>query len=535
LRISKIFIGLLLVFGNLFALDECSSVSYHEAKKEFNLDSPKFSELSDYSAEVFTSKHIYSIDVARDLNEEFQFGSINKAKLIKYTNDDTSGLTAGVYLINNKNIVIAFGGTTANEKYNNLDSIADDIIDDLKDIYDDLKLLNNNGESSQTSKSRIFMNEVLLLLKDMNINNNNVTITGHSLGGGLAQYASMYTGFKAITFNTAPNPLTYKSIDALKDEEGKFISDGSNIVNFMTNKDELTYILKVLEAYANTGVVNLTGVSVLDKYLIEPEIKKLQTLMNRPTEGLKKLIYGSRIVLNTNTHHFMYPLILNSYSNVNNYFTFTDSNFADISTSSQLSCALLVFLKNHIISYPKKSRDYKFYPNAETNWNEVSTMVVNSFLYKEYRDAESKNNGLTRLEYLKNFNTSNVFIQKNASVKVEELNKILREIFKYRISKTITSKKFSETLNVLLKNWDNYNLGLASINKLSTTSLLTRGQAAIIVYKTNKKDWESYIKEEWTIQKSRIEGKGVINGFKRLFQLDDETLDWDKPIPAVRG
>lgn len=530
--ISKLLLASLVIVGfsgSLMAQNECNSLVYHTKKGEINLDAPIYNELTNYSAEVFVSKHIYNIDEIRDLNEEFKFGSTNKAKLIKYKNDDSSGFTAGVYLINDKNIVVAFGGTTANEKYSNAGSI-------LNDVKDDLKLLNNNGESHQTAKSRIFMDEVLILLSNMSITNDKVTITGHSLGGGLAQYASMYAGFKGITFNTAPNPLTYESTNKLKDSSGNFISDGSNIINFMTNKDELTLTLKRLESYAKFDILVPTGNDIIDNLITQPVIKNLQVLLNRPTEGLKKLIYGSRIVLNTNTGHSMDTLIQNSYSNTNNYYTFTDSNFIDVSENSELSCALLVSLENHAVSYPNSNREYKFYPNLETNWNEVSVMVVNTFLYEEFRYAESKNSNLTRIEYLNNFNENGVVIQENSVVKVEELNEILREVYKYRILSTITSEKLTETYLSLLNTWDKYSLGLGRVKGLNNTDILTRGEAAIIIYKTAKQDWDSHIKDEWAKQKTYIEGKGVINGFKRLKQLDNEDLyRHNKSISAVRG
>lgn len=61
-----------------------------------------------------------------------------------------------------------------------------------------------------------------------------VTITGHSLGGGLAANASMYTGISANTFNAAGvHKNTYKN-------SGKTINDANSLITNFHNSDILT-------------------------------------------------------------------------------------------------------------------------------------------------------------------------------------------------------------------------------------------------------------------------------------------------------
>src|SRR5690625_6409406 len=72
-------------------------------------------------------------------------------------------------------------------------------------------------------------------------------ITGHSLGGSLAQYAAFYTGRPAVTFNTAPmtsnkdapSHLPAAGLHRLK------AGRGQNILNIETTNDALTLILQL--------------------------------------------------------------------------------------------------------------------------------------------------------------------------------------------------------------------------------------------------------------------------------------------------
>lgn len=87
--------------------------------------------------------------------------------------------------------------------------------------------------------------------------NENRSITGHSLGGGLAQYASMYTDIRAVTINSAPVPIseesqsyvTYTAGDIAKADYTTYLRYKDQISNFMAPLDPLTSMLYFVEEY----------------------------------------------------------------------------------------------------------------------------------------------------------------------------------------------------------------------------------------------------------------------------------------------
>ena len=240
-----------------------------------------------------------------------------------------NGLVVGLYKKGDR-YIMAIGGTTAN-------STMIPIIDTVLDVWTDLTLI------SET----IFKPNQLLSLKNwykklpQNIKSNIVAITGHSLGGGLAQYMGLMTGIKTYTFNTAPLPLTYESskdlnggykMEAIKIElenpyyltTGKgSLSPGNqhgepkkisryiyhdtvqgfkykdNITNIMTKNDPLTGILKYTEYVEQSGnIANIIiKTSILDGLKQKLGIQKKHPLVN--------LIVGKRVNLPLKTSHSM--------------------------------------------------------------------------------------------------------------------------------------------------------------------------------------------------------------------------------------
>jgi len=91
-----------------------------------------------------------------------------------------SGLKAGLYKKGSM-YVLAFAGT-----------------DDWNDFKNDAKQL--IGVAEQYAEGLSLVTDVLL--KDKNIKGH-LTVTGHSLGGGISEFVAMKTGIHAVTFNAA--------------------------------------------------------------------------------------------------------------------------------------------------------------------------------------------------------------------------------------------------------------------------------------------------------------------------------------------
>ncbi|HIP48129.1 MAG TPA: hypothetical protein EYG92_04080 [Lutibacter sp.] len=241
-----------------------------------------------------------------------------------------NGLVVGLYKKDN-NYIMAIGGTTANSKlipiYNN-----------VLDLWTDLTLI------SET----IFKPNQLLTLKNWykslssDVKTNIIAITGHSLGGGLAQYMGLLTGIKTYTFNTAPLPLTYDSSKdlnggySIKEIENPYYTHwADNIKNSHRIPPEHTYgeearikplkkiTIDVFENFTNDYVITnimtkndpLTGILKYTDYVEQSDnianiiIKQSvlnglkNTLSIQKKHSLSNLIVGKKVELPLETGH----------------------------------------------------------------------------------------------------------------------------------------------------------------------------------------------------------------------------------------
>lgn len=149
------------------------------------------------------SYYLYASLSSRIYEESIDDEGIEKEGWILVYLDDNNlnGFKAGLYRTTEApyRYVIAYTGTTGSTS----DYLAVQAYDGIADIMTDLSLL-GMVSNLQPSCALVFYKEALRI-----IDNDGVleAITGHSLGGALAQYTGLYTGIKTITFNTAPLPF----------------------------------------------------------------------------------------------------------------------------------------------------------------------------------------------------------------------------------------------------------------------------------------------------------------------------------------
>jgi len=170
-----------------------TNINAHIEKNRVSIAESEVAQLADDNyLYAYLSKRIYDeteamIDIPVD-------GWILKA----LENKKINGFMAGLYKQEGKdNYIIAYGGTTSTTSNITLGKTYDTVID----LVTDVTLFANTLYKPDQAK------DALSFVERFN-SNNLIAITGHSLGGGLAQYAGLYTGIKTVTFNTAPLPFT---------------------------------------------------------------------------------------------------------------------------------------------------------------------------------------------------------------------------------------------------------------------------------------------------------------------------------------
>lgn len=104
--------------------------------------------------------------------------------------------------------------------------------DDLQDVFDDI--MQPLGASRQYYEAK---SKAQRIHRDFNASE--VTFVGHSLGGGLANYSSLFTGRSSMTFN--PAWLSMRIIDKFQSEV-KTLRKGSSRRNFVHESDPLNDI-----------------------------------------------------------------------------------------------------------------------------------------------------------------------------------------------------------------------------------------------------------------------------------------------------
>lgn len=504
-------------YGTSISSASCSARTYHALKNELNLDKiyKKHISLTNYAAEAFLSNHIYSIDKARDIGEEFQFGKNRIAKLIDYETD-SSGFVGGVYVLNSKKIVIAFAGTTGKEKFSDESAL-------WEDVKTNVKLLSDQSTDGQIYSTITYIQRMQVKLTNK-YPDYTITVTGHSLGGGLAQFASLasknydkYKKIKAITFNTAPMPLTNITKKWIEDVETQKTWSDNNNVNFMTNLDPLTLTLRFFENREKMKQQLNKRFKLAKGFSIDNVYDTVKTLLGiSDSDKIKKLIYGKRIILSTNSGHSILTLIKKVFPEYASIAGFRDG-YNDVKvTSSGLYCKLLTLMERHVISYPKKERGYNFEPNKDASIYEVSIFIVNAFYYDAYRKALLKNPNLTRYQYfLNHFNVTwnsdkgdpyrYLYLKNN-------FDTIYREIFNEKASSlndTVINRCIQKTKDIVFWNQEQ--------------DTFTRGQMASWIVQSLKIDYGKIVKD--VLDGIREENNALKRGHG--------SLRYDPPLKSI--
>lgn len=257
-----------------------------------------------YYNQAYLSDRIYS-DSTNDIGVEKKNWTLVD---LRY---QTNGFKAGIYQdSNSNNYAIVFGGTTASiEEF----SDSSKYIDIVLDIITDIKLFSNMPINPNQANSALEFLDTSIV--STAIQNSQVDfITGHSLGGGLAQYAGLYTGIDTVTFNTAPLPFNNNSIEPFLNkynyDTGEFAlwisaknSNGdvtefefpnkNKIVNIMASKDPVSLVsLAIMEMEAAEDNVPI------DTFFL-PAIKLVMLVANQLK--LNYLIKGEKIYLPIDT------------------------------------------------------------------------------------------------------------------------------------------------------------------------------------------------------------------------------------------
>ena len=245
----RVIVGLFLWFSIL-------SPAYSELVG-MDLSNPKYPIMATYNAEAYVALNVYDQSESNEGSKYF-YTTNKHVTLLDYISNPLTGFNGAIYQTSDGKYIIAFGGTIASSSsYSNLwptwlSNLLDlgevsqntqSKLDIVSDVITDLNLLNSRLVTNQPYDAHAY---ALGWISTYGLDNTNTTITGHSLGGGLAQHVSALESIKAVTFNTAPFPFPYHSLFDVD-------LDATNIVNIMTDQDELTATLEVIEDVENGG------------------------------------------------------------------------------------------------------------------------------------------------------------------------------------------------------------------------------------------------------------------------------------------
>jgi|GEM_PF-3984128 len=182
--------------------------------------------------------------------------SENGFKVSSFRNDDI------------RELVLSFTGTET----------VSDLIDDIVQASGGLDNQYNRGLSSTLA----------YLLNESKSQNYQVTLTGHSLGGGIAQYAAEVLGLKAFTFNPAPLNDTLLDETIVSDIIFKRQSDILNVVTYDEYKqyDVVSSLPGTLYGTTKRLSVDTSRFDIFDRHAIDTIVDTIEDMgINSNTEN----------------------------------------------------------------------------------------------------------------------------------------------------------------------------------------------------------------------------------------------------------
>ncbi len=216
-------------------------------------------------------------------------------KTIDIFDDYVNGFKAGLYKNETTGeYIVAYGGTTANS----YDSFLGKTYDAISDLITDVTLLSVISMGQPTNALQYY--------KDIKARYGDIDgITGHSLGGGLAQYTGLYSGVKTVTFNTAPLPFNVLGsyfdyeLGVLKDDDFKDVVSISEDSTLLRQSVEFLYedrITNIMTPYDPISTIS-TAVMSVDDSTIDYFMGIKFLLGIPPIQKLDYLITGEKIYI----------------------------------------------------------------------------------------------------------------------------------------------------------------------------------------------------------------------------------------------
>ena len=155
----------------------------------------------------------------------------------EYKDDSSTGFTAAIYRNEDeKKYIIAFAGTTGGER-------------DMADWSQNFQLLDYNSKEGQFAQAGVVIEAYKAIVDKKNKaiadkKKYAIELTGHSLGGALAQFGALEFGLKAVTFNTAPMSISEKVISYYSKDGLERVKSFSNhhITNIRSKNDYVSQV-----------------------------------------------------------------------------------------------------------------------------------------------------------------------------------------------------------------------------------------------------------------------------------------------------
>ena len=267
---------------------------------------------------AYLSNRIYD-DTGTDLDVE-KDGWI----LVDIDDGNANGFKAGLYkrADDSQTYVIAYGGTTATSSDTWIGKKYDVIID----LVTDISLLGVISISQPSNALSFYESS----LSKVGSSGHLKAITGHSLGGGLAQYAGLYSGVKTVTFNTAPVPFNMlTSLPKFQDKININNAEGIMKSVHFNHEDKITNIMLPYDPISTIS----TAIMSLDESNVGYMMAARFLLGIPADQKMDYLITGEKIYL---------PVMdFNSFANFSNHSMETMEEILESNTTYNLSFDLV--------------------------------------------------------------------------------------------------------------------------------------------------------------------------------------------------